>query len=545
MNEMMQSPFLRLLGWALFEFFWQGTVIAIAIAGVLFVSRGGKKPAMRYKLLCVGLAMMAFAPIITLSKDALGNGLERLARPLVAFVLLEQPLDGQRAALSVSDRGAVEQSTMTLEISISSLKGLGLGEMHGWMDRIAPWWAFAWIVITIVLFVRLLWSWALTRRLWLLGTTPAEPKWQERFERLCEAQTPGRTVKLLASRLVSGPSIFGWRRPVILTPESSFAVLSPEQFDAVMSHELAHIRRYDYLTSVAQGIAEAALFFHPAVWWISAQIRAERERSCDDHAVEACGSVFTYVSALTRLEEHRQTMVPMALHAGGDLLSRGRRLLEGDSGRRTALIPVRVLAIFLFFGVASFIIARSGEARGLQSDSFSEIAASIDSSNDIEPPTPSDSLPESRPSKGRAARSNDRFRSWKDAQTPQTEKPAEAAPEPQQQEPRERDRRIRRRIIVNMPVMIREESSGQTNERIKDRIRRPRSIQIPIWTGVPYDISGKIMDDVFFQISEAIAAPMRERLRAHMEASMKRIEQRRLERQKTPVPQSNPEEKKP
>ena len=76
----------------------------------------------------------------------------------------------------------------------------------------------------------------------------------------------------------------------VLVPADALAGLPCTQMEALLLHELAHIRRHDYLINVLQGVAEAALFYHPAVWWISRQVREERERCCDDIAVAVCGA---------------------------------------------------------------------------------------------------------------------------------------------------------------------------------------------------------------------------------------------------------------
>jgi beta-lactamase regulating signal transducer with metallopeptidase domain len=84
-------------------------------------------------------------------------------------------------------------------------------------------------------------------------------------------------VQLLVSPLVEVPTVVGWLRPVILAPVGALTGLSPDHVEALLAHELAHIRRCDYLVNMLQSVAEALLFYHPAVWWISGEIRAERE----------------------------------------------------------------------------------------------------------------------------------------------------------------------------------------------------------------------------------------------------------------------------
>ena len=107
------------------------------------------------------------------------------------------------------------------------------------------------------------------------------------------------------------------------------ASLTPSQVEAILAHELAHIRRHDYAVNVLQTIAETLLFYHPAVWWVSNRIRAEREHCCDEIAVAVCGDPVGYAQALAELESWRTVSASMAMAAtGGSLSHRVRRILQ-------------------------------------------------------------------------------------------------------------------------------------------------------------------------------------------------------------------------
>jgi hypothetical protein len=177
-------------------------------------------------------------------------------------------------------------------------------------------------------------GWLQARRLTLRGTRPVSEAWVMTFRRLRHRLGIERAVVLLESSAVSVPAVVGWLRPVILVPASVFAGLTPEQLEAVLAHELAHVRRHDYLVNLIQAMVESLLFYHPAVWWVSRQVRLERECCCDDLAVAVCGDRLGYARALTVLEGMREGMrapVPqLALGAsgtdGGSLLRRIRRI---------------------------------------------------------------------------------------------------------------------------------------------------------------------------------------------------------------------------
>jgi uncharacterized protein (TIGR03435 family) len=104
--------------------------------------------------------------------------------------------------------------------------------------------------------------------------------------------------------------------------------MTPEQLEALFAHELAHIRRADYLVNLVQSVAEALLFYHPAVWWVSGHLRAEREMCCDDVAVSICGDPLVYATVLAGLEASRRAQLNVAMAAtGGSLAHRIARLL--------------------------------------------------------------------------------------------------------------------------------------------------------------------------------------------------------------------------
>jgi GWxTD domain-containing protein len=135
--------------------------------------------------------------------------------------------------------------------------------------------------------------------------------------------------------------VIGYLRPAILLPVGLVAGLPAAQVEAILLHELAHIRRHDYLVNLVQMFVEGLLFYHPAVWWISAVIRAERENCCDDVVVATLGDAYGYASALAALEERRAVAGDAVLAStGGSLVKRMRRLLAQPEGPRAGLTPV-------------------------------------------------------------------------------------------------------------------------------------------------------------------------------------------------------------
>ena len=169
-------------------------------------------------------------------------------------------------------------------------------------------------------------------------------------------------MPLLVSALVQVPAVVGWLRPVVLVPVGALGGLPVEYLEALLLHELAHIRRHDYLVNMLQSVAEALLFYHPAIWWVSGHIRAEREQCCDDVAVFVSGNALTYARALAHLESHRISHLSAALAAnGGSLADRIARLLgQSRPAVRTGLGPVVVTIAVLLATAVYGLFGQSG-----------------------------------------------------------------------------------------------------------------------------------------------------------------------------------------
>ena len=171
-------------------------------------------------------------------------------------------------------------------------------------------------------------SWRVHR---LRAASRAEPTspWQAAGERIASRLRLAIPFRVVESALVDTPSVIGLHSPADpLCQSLSLSSLSPGQVEALLAHELAHIRRRDYAVNLLQTVAETLLFFHPAVWWVSSRIREAREHCCDDVAVEVCGEPAAYAAALAELATWRAGDVALSVGAtDGPLLARVRRLL--------------------------------------------------------------------------------------------------------------------------------------------------------------------------------------------------------------------------
>jgi TonB family protein len=190
---------------------------------------------------------------------------------------------------------------------------------------VLPW---AWLAGVVFCAGRLGLGLLAARRMRRWGTRAVEADAARMFARVAERIGVRRVVRLLESVLVEAPTVVGWMKPVVLLPACCFTGLTTAQVEALLAHELAHIRRHDYLVSVLQSVVEALLFYHPAAWWVSRQVRRERECCCDEIAAEVAGDRLQYARALSWLEEQRLVGPVVGLGANGGVLHmRIRRLL--------------------------------------------------------------------------------------------------------------------------------------------------------------------------------------------------------------------------
>jgi uncharacterized protein (TIGR03435 family) len=212
-----------------------------------------------------------------------------------------------------------------------------------------------------VLLLRLLGGWWRISRLHRASRAATPSRWTDVAERIAATLGLSLRVHVVDSPLVDTPTVIGWVKPVILLPVAAVAGLSPSQVEAILAHELAHIRRHDFLVNLLQTFAETILFYHPAVWWLSSRIRTEREHCCDVVALSVCGDAVSYAEALLELESWRTVHSRLAVAAtGGTLLTRVRRLLGAPADDRPRAFGTLVVA-----GIVVLVICVAGASRYL------------------------------------------------------------------------------------------------------------------------------------------------------------------------------------
>jgi beta-lactamase regulating signal transducer with metallopeptidase domain len=337
---------LRTLGWTLLHFLWQGAGLAALFAVASAVCRSASA---RYALAVGALVLMLVSPVLT-------------------FTWLRAPAN---PAVSTGAQGALTWAATSTQ-AVTALSGSRAPVAAGTRSEQATgmlWLVEAWFLGVLLLSLRTAGGLFLIERMRRKEIRPVASELYARCLALQRRMGLDRVIRYCECHRLDAPAVLGWFRPVVLLPARALTGLNEEQIAAVIAHELAHIRRLDCFVNLFQIAMETLLFYHPAVWWVSQRIRAEREHCCDDEAIAICGDAVNYARALTLMEEWRTAPALMMAANQSPLGERVLRVLglSGATGRtRMAGLGVSFvcLAGALLAGNAFLGVAHASLSRG-------------------------------------------------------------------------------------------------------------------------------------------------------------------------------------
>ncbi|MHC4405641.1 MAG: M56 family metallopeptidase [Planctomycetota bacterium] len=396
-----QSTWADRIGWVLVHSLWQFALVVL-LAMVLQRALQRRSATTRYSVLLAAMSMMVAVPVVTWfspwSADAPAVAVK--FRPVeklesispsqhvspsqhgddtMAMVALPAASPVELAAKPQPEPQRVEPAPIDLVSSLSLVQR----RVKPWLPEIV----LVWFAGVFVAAFRPLVSWYTVRRLRTAGVLPVEDAVHGVLERTAKRLRFARAVEVLQSTLVKTPVVVGYFRPAVLLPLCVVTGLPEVQLELILAHELAHIRRHDYLINLLQTLVETLFFYHPAVWWLSRQIRNERENCCDDVAMATVSSPADYGRALLAIEELRAAPTALSLGArGGSLLARIRRIagcepvpsvVGGGSVLGAILVSVAIV------GAATLGAAPAEKKPAADSGSDSEVDR-----NNIEPSAP-------------------------------------------------------------------------------------------------------------------------------------------------------------
>jgi beta-lactamase regulating signal transducer with metallopeptidase domain len=330
LHELLRHPGAVALGWALLHSLWQLALVAGLLASANALLRRCSAQA-RYLAATGALVLMVLLPVGTLLmvKGARSSPAVSVVPAVRAAAFVIEGEEAREAALTIA-AAPVPTTEAAPRRDGAPADPLAVLHLRERLDAALPALVLAWAAGVGLLSVRVLGGWSVAQRLKRSGRPVTSEAWQWAARQLCRRMHIWLPVRLGESALVEVPTVIGWLRPVVLLPVSTLAGLSPAQLEALLAHELAHVRRFDYLVNLFQTFGETLLFYHPAVWWVSHRMRVEREHCCDDAAVAVCGDAVGYARALAELEGLRSVAPTLAVAAGGgSLWQRVVRLVDG------------------------------------------------------------------------------------------------------------------------------------------------------------------------------------------------------------------------
>ena len=359
-HRLKNLPMVERGGWTLLHSIWE----LAALAGTLALILGALKDAfarIRYLASTITMVLMFALPVCTF--QIIGTPPLPPPEPTpaigMAFASERGPTNSVGEGSPETRTDSLFYGSAFLARTPSVLKGTSNiswpARFATWIAPAIPWLMLTWSFGILVLSFWNFGGWIATQRLRSLGTSPVEPELANRLSSLANRVGLTRPIRMAKSGLVQIPVVIGFLNPLILMPISVLAGLPRAHLEAILAHELAHIRRHDYVVNLFQTFIETILFYHPAVWWVSRRIREEREHCCDDVAARICGDPRLYAEALVSVEELRpptNSLVLAATGSGGQMFNRIRRLigLSGDpSYHRSASLSAVFLSLCVLF----------------------------------------------------------------------------------------------------------------------------------------------------------------------------------------------------
>ena len=345
--EFFSVPIMQRIGLTLLHSLWQIVLIAVATGLILHVGHNLKtirSAHSRYLVQCCGLFLMLLAPIATFF----------LLQPPTSELLTQQvtQLDLSNRYTDLPDEmwtrkfdfdAGVEHNRYRPVIPQNNVSRLpstpNLNEpktkahANNWLIGTA----WIWLIGAFGMLAHSFGQYRGARKLSTSSTMTPRSNIARIFKTLVANLGVSQNAEVRMSKLVDVPTLIGWLRPVILLPPAIVSGLSARELELILLHELIHIKRHDYLVNVFQTAIESLLFFHPSVWWLSRQIRIEREFAADEQVVRWSQDQITYVQALLQLEQFRgesnSASSPALAATDGSLLTRVQRIIATESRR--------------------------------------------------------------------------------------------------------------------------------------------------------------------------------------------------------------------
>ena len=334
---MLNENLLKAISWTLFHSVWQGLILAI-LAGLVILFTKKAKANLRYSILSGLFLAFMIAVGFTFNYENQSDAMFMISGEAIVM----EDLNREEIFSPASEAPDYFQ--------------IGVDFLNQNSTTIV----FIWFLIFSIKCFGIFRSLSNIYRIRNYRNQEAPEYWRQRVLELSKILKIKKKIVLLESQLVSVPSVTGFFKPIILIPIGLLSNLPQDQIEAILLHELAHIRRKDYFINLIQSFAEILFFFNPGVLWVSSIIKEERENCCDDIAVRITKSKSKFIHALVSFQEYNMKQNQLAVGFGSkknQLLERAKRIIH-DNNKSLNSIEKTFLAICIIV-IASFTVACS------------------------------------------------------------------------------------------------------------------------------------------------------------------------------------------
>lgn len=357
-NQIVES-----IAWTVMHSLWQCLLIAFVSAAIVVFAKN-KNASFKYKVYCGALIAIVLSSLITFAHLSITN-FDTIAE--VSSVSNSNHLN-----ISEAEDGSV---LATAPSAYTIFDGI-----REYIDNHLPMIALIWIIGLLISILRLIGGISYVNYLKKAMNFPTDEHWVEVMNSYAQKLNVTKHIDLLESALVRSPIVIGHLKPIILFPIGFINKLDTNEVEAIISHELAHIMRNDYFVNILINVVESLYYYHPAVWWITAQAKEERENCCDDIAIELCGNKVVYAKSLVMVQEMAFTPGSLAMAFAGsggpksELAKRVLRILSPNRSKintREKYSALSIVAILLvFISIAAKPNYKNKEENGLNLETF-------------------------------------------------------------------------------------------------------------------------------------------------------------------------------
>ncbi len=338
LDQFFQNEIVHALGWTILHSIWQGLLIVILLTLALVLLRKHSSR-IRYFVGYLALLSLALCSVVTFF-----------------FSLPATPLNAMGA---IGESAVINNAVIPLaELAVPLVEeGTYWQSVLHFFELNLPWITIIWMMGVLILSLRFLAELAFVQRLKHQPGGKVAGAQQDLLNQMAASMGIQKIIELKENLRIDGPMVIGFIKPVILVPIGLLSRLDTTQVESILAHELAHIKRHDYIFNMLQSLVEILLFFNPATWWISALIRSEREHACDEMAIAHTGNQLVFVQTLAKLEEYRRFPNNMAMAFNGrrnaGVLGRIQRIVNSEAQFR---LPFKLFwsAVILLGSVGLF-----------------------------------------------------------------------------------------------------------------------------------------------------------------------------------------------